>query len=522
MGAEFYCPKCGHYMIRHGKTPSGTSRFICKGCGSTTTEPVKDSRKSKAAHNLDVEKIAKRIKEIKQNKRETSVQRYVITSAQNDTPIHQKFFESLLSYCQHKSAELLIIPIRYKNPTSLNTFIEYTWPEEILPYMVDKDINLGRDIVVMGDIKINATAANPLYGLETISGTKSAIFGHPQMRMKVVATPQDKLPKILHTTGSISKKNYSRTKEGARGAHHHVLGAVVVECSSTEFFIREIYADSDGSFYDLNFHYSPDCITETKNVEALVTGDEHALFSDKRVVEATYLSENSIVSVLRPKYIVRHDVLDFYSRSHHHEGQLLVQYDKELKNLGDVKHELDLTVEHIVSTTPKYAINLIVPSNHHDALTKWLNRYRPQLDPRNLRIYVELLKMILDTESTLDCDPFSLYYMNTVSEDLRKRTEFLDRRKSRLIKGIDVSQHGDKGINGARGSINSYARTEYKSIIGHSHTPGIVGGCFQVGTSSIMQMEYNKGLTSWMHTHAVIYPNGKRSLIHIMKGKWRL
>ena len=47
--------------------------------------------------------------------------RYVITSAQNATPVHIRFFNSLLTYCSHNSARLIVIPYRYKNPTSIWT-----------------------------------------------------------------------------------------------------------------------------------------------------------------------------------------------------------------------------------------------------------------------------------------------------------------------------------------------------------------------------------------------------------------
>ena len=52
-------------------------------------------------------------------------------------------------------------------------------------------------------------------------------------------------------------------------------------------------------------------------------------------------------------------------------------------------------------------------------------------------------------------------------------------------------------------------------IIGHSHTPGINKGVYQVGHSTD-GMNYAKGHSGWMNTHCVIYPNGKRSLIHIL------
>ena len=47
--------------------------------------------------------------------------RYVITYAQNATPVHEEFLNSILTYCKENKAELIVIPGRYRNPTSIWT-----------------------------------------------------------------------------------------------------------------------------------------------------------------------------------------------------------------------------------------------------------------------------------------------------------------------------------------------------------------------------------------------------------------
>jgi hypothetical protein len=86
---------------------------------------------------------------------------------------------------------------------------------------------------------------------------------------------------------------------------------------------------------------------------------------------------------------------------------------------------------------------------------------------------------------------------------------------------IELGFHGDVGINGSRGDIKSLAKLSDKMVIGHSHTPGIYEGCYQVGLSAMKNLEYKKGPSSWMQTHCIIYPDGKRTLINIINGKWR-
>ena len=81
--------------------------------------------------------------------------------------------------------------------------------------------------------------------------------------------------------------------------------------------------------------------------------------------------------------------------------------------------------------------------------------------------------------------------------------------------------HGHLGPNGARGSARNLSRIGTRSIIGHSHSPNIWQGVYQVGTSSKLRLHYTAGPSSWFHTHAVVHPNGRRQMIHIVEGHWR-
>jgi hypothetical protein len=35
-------------------------------------------------------------------------------------------------------------------------------------------------------------------------------------------------------------------------------------------------------------------------------------------------------------------------------------------------------------------------------------------------------------------------------------------------------------------------------------------------------LEYTAGPSSWLNTHCLLHADGKRQLIHIIDGKWRL
>jgi hypothetical protein len=80
--------------------------------------------------------------------------------------------------------------------------------------------------------------------------------------------------------------------------------------------------------------------------------------------------------------------------------------------------------------------------------------------------------------------------------------------------------HGHTGVNGARGSPAGYRKMDTKANTGHTHSAGITDGVYTAGVSGKLDMGYNKGPSSWSHSHIITYPNGKRSIITTKAGKW--
>jgi predicted RNA-binding Zn-ribbon protein involved in translation (DUF1610 family) len=114
------CPKCGEQTLRRGqKSQSGKVRWICakyvpgevnRAYCYSTTDPNKPYSGRNSRKDADKNPQFKR--------KLGGVKRFVITAAQNATPVHGHFLEALKRYCEHNGAELVVIPLRYKNPTS--------------------------------------------------------------------------------------------------------------------------------------------------------------------------------------------------------------------------------------------------------------------------------------------------------------------------------------------------------------------------------------------------------------------
>lgn len=473
----------------------------------------------------DLERSPREIKRLEQ------ATRLIVTSAQNNTPVCKPFWAAIRRYADKTDAQIIVIPVRYRNPTSpLETTRkedEIWWPEEVQPYLVANEVRVHPHLWVMGNIRVQATGESPITGLETLTRGASGVFGHAQIQMRTIPTPQHALPKIMHTTGSVSEKNYSRSKAGAKASFHHSLGAVVIETDGDRFHLRVVNADSNNGFYDLEHYFSAGGIRRTGRVSALVTGDEHAWFMDPKVRASVYGGSDaevaSMVSVLRPEVLIRHDVFDGYSITHHHRKNPLVQFAKLQAGYADVQRELEDTAKHIDATTPKGTKNIIVPSNHHAFLLRWLLEADIKREPWNAPIYHELwcalLRSVQMTEiGVRHADPFAHWSESRVKSDCM----FLSPEQQYRIHDILVSMHGHDGPNGARGNLRNFSRIGTKVVIGHAHTPGIEKGAYQVGTCTPLTLEYTVGQpSSWLNVMCIIYPNGKRQLINVIGGRWR-
>jgi transcriptional regulator with XRE-family HTH domain len=235
---------------------------------------------------LEDKQLPTRIESFATNKR------YVITSAQNATPVNKQFLDALLHYCEINDAELLVIPLRYKNPNSIwsaqQQDSEY-WSPELAPYIQGYSRKLGKSLEYLGFIKIQPTAVNPLTGFESYTGLDSGIFGHPKVALNCIATPSQNLPKILMTTGSITHMNFTDSKAGHKGAFHHSFAAVVAEIDGKgHHHLRHVHFNTEeNGFYDLDSFYGPKAYVTGVRASCLITGDSHAEFLSKSVEQGT-------------------------------------------------------------------------------------------------------------------------------------------------------------------------------------------------------------------------------------------
>lgn len=454
----------------------------------------------------------------------------LITAAQNATPAHEGFVKTLEQHANHVSAaDILAVPFRYRNPTSLWSQQQEDsewWDPAIAKYLCSTRKRLNANLVLMGDVPIQATAGKPLAQMDAMGHGESAIFGHPKLQLRTVPTPQGQYPKILTTTGACTVSNYTDTKLGKIGDFHHTLGAAIVELRGKKFYLRQINAQKDtGEYIDLTTHYREDEHVRANRAEAVVLGDWHKDFTAKNVERATF-GVGGIVPTLRPHAIFWHDLDDNYSTNPHHKGDFIRQAGKFQYGRADAWQELERSCQYVLEHTPADTLSVVVPSNHNDFLARWILANDPRsLDKANRQLWC---KTVLALDDSLELTARGIEYADAFTYWATKffagidNVRVLRRGESFAVAGIECGLHFDKGPNGARGSLQNLRRIGVKVMGGHGHGPGIDEGGYQVGTST-GELEYTVGSPSgWLQTHGVIDALGKRQLLNIIGNEWHL
>lgn len=445
--------------------------------------------------------------------------RFIITWAQNNTPVHKGFYENIEAYAKHIDADVHIILGRYKNPTSVFDDAEDEfWVEEVMKYADANRHDIHKYVSILSDVKVQPTATNPMSGMQGLSGINSCIFGSPKVQMEMIPVLEGNKPKMMLTTGAVTKKNYTDSKAGKKGEFHHTFGFVVVEIKDKDaFFVRQVTADDKtGNFSDLYYRVEKGLVTENNSIEAIVFGDLHFGHHDQEVITNTH----KFLKRLKPNHVILHDVFDGDSISHHQLKDPFIQYGKELNGTNDLQKELDIMMKGL-DDFKDYNNVVIVRSNHDDFIDRWLKNedWKKQPTFKNSRLYMQMSDMLLEQYAE---NPMKV--LGVIPALIKKRhPKFitLTRNESYKVKGgWELGQHGDVGSNGSRGSLLQFRQLNTKIIVGHYHSPGRKDGALAVGTSTSLRVGYNNGASTWLQSHVIIHEDGRAQHINFINGEF--
>jgi len=433
-------------------------------------------------------------------------QRYIISSAQTASPVNIKFLNNIEAYAKFIDAEIGIIATRYRNPTSIWKEEGDVWDERTHKYLIANRQYLHNDVLLLGDLKIQATSPNPTSGIELFGDNASVIVGAPRIEMRSIPVLPNKKQKFLYSTGSVTMPSFTDSVAGGKAGEHHTYGFVVVEIESDEIVhLRSVSASSDGSFNDLIYRIEDETVFE-EEVDTLVWGDSHFAQKEERVTEAF----RKLCTDLSIKNSVLHDVWDSESINVHNVKNPVVQHQLMKEGKDDLKKELDQMVSELTWFEQNMEQTLVIASNHDDMLDRAMvvSDWRDNL--KNAEIFVKMLKLTLSGKAKEGIIPYCI-------NKKFSKVHALGVNDSYIRFGVELAIHGHKGPNGSKGSIQSFSKLSNKTIIGHSHSPAIKWGCYQVGISCQMQHGYNNGLSGWAYASCSLNKHGKRQMIILNK-----
>ena len=480
-------------------------------------------------YNFDMAKIKEALTELQDTEKpvsggaielkqpeKLSGKKFVFTSAQNNTDVHKLFLKTLESYCKLNDAELIIGQFVYnkngfQNGVSDSEDIYYDMA--LTKYFNTEQHKIADGLVWCGELNILPTAKNPCTGFETYTGTDSSIIPHAKIALESVATPMSEDCKFMYATGAVTMHNYIQKKAGQLAQAAHCYGALVVELDdSGEWFARQIQTDTSGIFQDLNTLYFPDGKTAYATPHAVNWGDIHAEKSDFDVILAC---ENMLDDV-KPKFQLFHDTFDMQARNHHNRqgGHFLAK----MYHSGNdsVRNDIIKASGVLQGFERDFCIGHVVESNHDLALESWLNAndYDFRKDPVNAGTYLALQSYIYDCLENGDTNINILEYALTSFIDVELDSiNFLATDESMVLAGVECGMHGHIGCNGSRGSPQQFQKLNRPMNTGHTHTASIKGNVYTAGVTGSLDMGYNKGASSWSHSHIITYDNGFRTIV---------
>jgi hypothetical protein len=456
---------------------------------------------------------------------------FVFTCAQNNTALHDKFWQSLMHYIADNDAKLHVSRFVYnkntmaselqKADTSKVSDDDGVWYDKrIEPYVSDTSLQIAPSLVWCGELNIIPTRVHPLSTLKTYTRGNSAIIPHVKMRMDSVPTMKDADPVFLYTTGAVTKRNYIQRVAGQVAEFHHVFGAMVVEVDDDgNWWSRQINADINGCFYDLDTYWTPDGYSDGHRLAAITHGDIHGLKADWDIME-TVFDEGGILDQLMPHEQFMHDTIDFMPRNHHNIKDPHFLWAMHKDQNESVEYEFSIAARILHSAHRTWCKTVVVVSNHDQALGTWLKNTAAFTDPVNVEFW---LRCNLWVYRNGVGDVFITALNDKLSKQVRDAIAYVREDESYSVYGTNIEGgvHGHLGPSGARGNPLNL-RTVGKANTAHTHSAGIVDGIYTAGVYGTLDMGYNKGLSSWSHSFIATYLNGKRAILTIKHGKaWR-
>ena len=432
-------------------------------------------------------------------------------------------FKAVQNFLKRKNGELLLLPM----PAHVKALQEQ--PQHYDPKLKPYRKNFVTEFTFNDHLKaieahLNPQQMNPLTGIKRLRvhrsngvdnkiggeikrSKTSLIVAHSKQMMETAPTGNESHPRIIHSTGIITKPTYLRNRVGMIANEDHKLGGLIIEIMGDIFWIRQVQFDkNDGSFIDKGTRYHANGSVTKERAEAFKIGDIHPGFHDQSALNAIY----ELWDEIKPKRIFMEDFFDGASITHHLSNKrvtraILPEYFKDLPT--EITMARDVLSE-IFSHAPKDAEIIATASNHPDHVNRYLDEARYVNDCKaNYELGHRMVVMALDGKN-----PLKEYL------DPEGRMNWTDQNSDYFVEGTQMNAHGHLGIGGGRGSKQGHELAYGSCMTAHTHSPFIYHDAFGVGHTTVPRHGYNNGPDNWVLCSGAIYKGGHKQLYMIIKG----
>lgn len=461
------------------------------------------------------EDYAKRLhEEIKKHKR------FVITTAVINKGAYLPFYNSLKNYAERNNAMILLMSCADAKGTNKHYSVNFD-PEFKDSWVVVSDLQLN-DKIGLCDIQQSAKQRMPISALEKLTAVRksSLIVAGCKQLLKYVPNLKGEIPRALMTTGAVTINDFSneffmskRTSKLAEADYQ--AAAVIVEIEDNErFHFRQVEADENGSFSDLRIKYYPDGTAEEIHEATLVLGDAHVGASDMRLIDTI---QREFIDGGFVDTVVLHDLCNSASVSHHEENDIVKLIQRANDGSDRLQTEIDNIVTFLNDFTTLGVDVVVVNSNHDDHLTRYVKNLSSVMrkDYHNMTLAFEALALLVSDENASVLE-FLVKHRSNVELLHPEKIKWLKLDESYVKYGVQLGFHGHVGANGAKGSLKTFENAFEDAVVGHSHSGAIKCKVYQVGTSTDLDMGYNKGLSSWTRTSCLVHADGTKQLINFI------
>lgn len=446
--------------------------------------------------------------------------KFVVSTVVAGKPANVEFFKSLQTYARANDALLLLLPIQ--DVKGSRTQFEFNF--DIIfkdAWVLAKGMYLNTNLY-FEDIKQSAKQKNQIASLEkgTVIRNASILAPGTKQQLKYVPTFKNRIPHAVMTTGAATVNDYTneyymsaRTSRFAEWDHQ--CGAIIVEVESEKIFhFRQIQAAEDGSFTDVDMTYHSDGTMTRAKDSILVMGDSHAGMEDTKLVEAVV---GSLMSKCNISELVLHDLCNSAACSHHEANDTIILAQRAVDNTNSMMNEIR-KVSRYLDNLSRLNSNLhvtVVNSNHDGHIERAVRELRcvAGRDSLNQPILFDLWLQLVNKTVT---NPLKYLVEKYTQLTNPHKIKWLELDESYERYGTELGLHGHLGANGARGSLKTFENAVGNAVVGHSHSGAILCNIFQVGTTSEMDMGYNKGLSSWTRTCCLVHADGTKQLVNFI------